>query len=53
MIKSGEQVDYGQVFEEYRRTKSHHPVFFCGDSLNVLRELPGESFDCCMTSPPY
>src|SRR5690349_24559065 len=24
-----------------------------GDSLQVLRELPDESVDCCVTSPPY
>lgn len=24
-----------------------------GDALTVLRELPGESVDCCVTSPPY
>ena len=24
-----------------------------GDALEVLRELPSESFDCCVTSPPY
>lgn len=25
----------------------------CGDSLEVLRTLPAESVDCCITSPPY
>lgn len=24
-----------------------------GDSLTVLRTLPNDSFDCCITSPPY
>ena len=24
-----------------------------GDSLEVLRELPDASVDCCVTSPPY
>src|ERR1039457_2862709 len=24
-----------------------------GDALAVLRELPGGSADCCVTSPPY
>ena len=24
-----------------------------GDSLAVLRELPDQSVDCCVTSPPY
>ena len=26
---------------------------FHGDSLAVLRELPDQSVDCCVTSPPY
>lgn len=25
----------------------------CGDALEVLRELPSASIDCCVTSPPY
>ncbi len=25
----------------------------CGDSLLILRQLPDESVDCCVTSPPY
>lgn len=24
-----------------------------GDSLAVLREMPDQSVDCCVTSPPY
>lgn len=24
-----------------------------GDALEVLRSLPDESVDCCVTSPPY
>jgi len=24
-----------------------------GDALTMLKELPGESVDCCITSPPY
>lgn len=24
-----------------------------GDCLDVLREIPDESFNCCVTSPPY
>jgi len=24
-----------------------------GDALTQLKELPGESVDCCITSPPY
>lgn len=25
----------------------------CGDCLELLRQLPDESIDCCVTSPPY
>ena len=28
-------------------------MIFCGDSLEVLRNLPDESVQCCVTSPPY
>ena len=28
-------------------------MIFCGDSLEVLRTLPDESVQCCVTSPPY
>ena len=29
------------------------PLFFCGDALEALREIPDSSIDFCMTSPPY
>ena len=25
----------------------------CGDSLAVLKQIPDESIDMCLTSPPY
>jgi DNA modification methylase len=28
-------------------------ILYNGDALAVLRELPAESVDCCVTSPPY
>ena len=28
-------------------------TIYLGDSLNVLKRLPDESVDCCVTSPPY
>ena len=40
-------------FSEYRVATGKRPLFFCGDSLHVLRELSDRSIDCCMTSPPY
>ncbi len=26
---------------------------YCGDALQVLKDFPDESIDCCVTSPPY
>jgi DNA modification methylase len=28
-------------------------IFYLGNTLDVLRTLPGESVHCCVTSPPY
>lgn len=28
-------------------------TLYLGDSLEVLREMPSQSVDCCVTSPPY
>src|SRR5664280_2091262 len=28
-------------------------VIHCGDALEVLKTLPSESVNCCITSPPY
>ncbi len=40
-------------FESYRLSADCRPLFFCGDALSILGELPGNSIDFCMTSPPY
>ncbi|HUW83543.1 MAG TPA: site-specific DNA-methyltransferase [Phycisphaerae bacterium] len=40
-------------FRGYQRGKSRQPLFLCGDAQKVLQQLPDESVDCCMTSPPY
>jgi len=42
-----------ETFLEYQRSDSKRPLFLCGDSLAILRSLPAESLDFCMTSPPY
>ena len=34
-------------------SKDASPCFVCGDSLQVLKSLPGNSIDCVITSPPY
>lgn len=28
-------------------------TLYQGDALEVLRSLPSESVNCCVTSPPY
>lgn len=33
--------------------KTDFLTIFCGDALDVLRTLPDESVQCCVTSPPY
>ena len=40
-------------FEHYITGVSIRPRFFVGNALEVLRELPDNCVDCCMTSPPY
>lgn len=39
------------TLEEYYRDGSG--VLYAGDSLTVLKELPSESVDCIISSPPY
>jgi len=33
--------------------ETEHGVLYRGNSLDVLKSLPDESIDCCVTSPPY
>ena len=42
-----------QQFSTYVSEPTYAPLFFEGDALNILRDLPDSSIDCCMTSPPY
>ena len=44
---------YSDPFCRYIIGNDITPLFLCGDALAILRELPSESVDCCMTSPPY
>jgi DNA modification methylase len=44
---------YHQPFINYTRENSLSPLFFEGDALTVLRDIPAESVHCVMTSPPY
>jgi DNA modification methylase len=41
------------AFDEFRAAPGYRPLFLHGDAFAVLGELPAESVDCCMTSPPY
>ena len=45
--------DYSIQFTAYRDSDSLSPLLFLGDALAVLQDLPSESIDFCMTSPPY
>jgi DNA modification methylase len=40
-------------FADYLARPYHKPLLVCGDTLEILRQFPAASFDCCMTSPPY
>ncbi|MDR3763819.1 MAG: site-specific DNA-methyltransferase [Acidobacteriota bacterium] len=44
---------YEQSLREYRGSQSHFPLLLLGDALTVLKNLPAESIDAAMTSPPY
>lgn len=43
----------GTAFETWLREVSPRPLFFTGPAADVLAELPAQSIDCVMTSPPY
>jgi hypothetical protein len=45
--------DFQEKFENYQVNESIAPLLMLGDVLEVMKELPSDSFDCCMTSPPY
>ena len=44
---------FAQNFKAYAGGERISPMFFSGDAAKVLREIPRESIDFCMTSPPY
>lgn len=41
------------VFSDYIGSDSVTPLFLCGNTIDILREMPDDSIDCCITSPPY
>lgn len=52
-ISAVDEHDVAAELRLYQQSLSTRPLFLLGDSLRLLRALPAESFDCCMTSPPY
>jgi DNA modification methylase len=53
MTRTTDEITFGQEFQRYREAGSHRPMFLCGNTLDVLRALPAQAIDFCMTSPPY
>lgn len=45
--------NHARVFSNYLGSDTTAPLFLAGDALEVLREIPSESIDFVMTSPPY
>ncbi|MBX3059173.1 MAG: site-specific DNA-methyltransferase [Anaerolineae bacterium] len=45
--------NYREAFDKYLATASNEPLFLRGDAHEVLRAIPDNSIDFCMTSPPY
>ena len=39
--------------EAYLSGKRISPLFLLGDALEIMQEIPNETFDMAMTSPPY
>lgn len=47
------ELSHRRQFDAFRAESGYDALFLCGDSLTVLGELPADSIDCVMTSPPY
>ena len=45
--------DLPEHFSSYVSGPETGPLFALGDALPILQQLPDESIDFCMTSPPY
>lgn len=43
----------GFAVEAYKKSEKTDPLFLLGDCLNVLKQIPDESVDTIITSPPY
>lgn len=42
-----------EIIVDYLASEEKKPLFLSGDSLSLLKKMPDNSIDCCMTSPPY
>ena len=42
-----------KIIKEYIENEDNHPLLITGDSLLMLKQIPDNSIDCCITSPPY
>ena len=51
MVVTEPDVAYG--LDAYLHASRQAPLFVAGDALQVLQQFPSDTFDCCMTSPPY
>lgn len=40
-------------FTDYQKDKSVIPLYLNGDVIKILQQIPDNSIDCCITSPPY
>jgi DNA modification methylase len=43
----------GGLLSDYLYHETERGVLYCGDCLDIIKQLPDESIDCCITSPPY
>ncbi|WP_041238357.1 DNA-methyltransferase [Gloeothece citriformis] len=45
--------NFSDEFKNYFSHPNTTPLFILGNAVEVLKQFPSESIDCCMTSPPY
>lgn len=52
-IRALQDTNNSKLFSDYISSDNTNPLYLCGDALDILRQMPDESIDFCMTSPPY
>jgi len=45
--------NFFEHFTSYLMNQTVSPLFLLGDAVSILEQLPADSIDFCMTSPPY